>query len=79
MTDSDATVQRELTSPAGRPVGSFEPVTVVLDEPEKVSCHALVDSVPTDGLRPGQYTMRAYLPDRRPLGQRTEIAFAITP
>jgi len=77
--DAAPTVRRELTDLTGRTVGTFDTVTVDLDDPDKVNCHAFVDSVPTGELQPGRYAVRAYLPDDEAQGTGAQIAFAVTP
>jgi VWFA-related protein len=77
--DPAPTVRRELTNLSGRTVGTFDTVNVELDDPEKVNCHAFVDSVPTAELQPGRYAVRAYLPDDEARGTGAQIAFAVTP
>lgn len=58
---TQATVRRELSRTAGETVGTFDPVRVELDDGQKLSCRALVDSIDTAALESGSYEMRAYL------------------
>ena len=56
-----ATVERSLTGPTGATVHEFDPVRVEFDDPDKLSCRALVDRLPTAALGPGRHVVRAHL------------------
>jgi len=69
-------VERELTADSGRTVGTFDAETVELDRSGSMDCRALVDSIPTDGLEPGRYVLRAKGQAR---GLPGEVAFDVIP
>jgi hypothetical protein len=69
------TVERELIRVSGSTIGQFDPVRVDFVERKNLSCHALLDAVPTSALPPGRYSVRAFV-----LGEehRSENAFEVT-